>query len=335
MIRKNWMIVFLLTAVVAFFDAIYLTWHHYKVNILHPESSSFCSVNAVIDCDQVAVSAYSTLFGIPVATLGAFAYLFMLLFLLFSWVLKRDKIKEIYTVVYLGLWGLALFSLYELLASVFILKTICLMCSVLYVSIIVMLVSFKLALNQPHKEIFKTALVTIPGLLLGRSFNAILFALLLAGSLAYTMDHSIQNYFYRESGQPKISRMDGKIIGEEYLKKNGQKNGVVTLDSGVQYRVIKEGSGEQGTKENRFSVHYRGMLIDGTEFDSSYKRGKPVTLSLRSVIPGWRDVLPLMNSGSKWEIYVPSDRAYGKRRVGKLIPPNSTLVFELELLSIR
>jgi FKBP-type peptidyl-prolyl cis-trans isomerase FklB len=121
--------------------------------------------------------------------------------------------------------------------------------------------------------------------------------------------------------------------GEAFLAENGKKEGVVTLPSGLQYKVIKDGSGRRPKAEDTVAVHYRGRLIDGSEFDSSLKRGEPAVFKADHVIPGWKEALPLMKEGSKWQLFVPSALGYGQRRDGR-IGPNSTLIFEVELVSI-
>lgn len=120
---------------------------------------------------------------------------------------------------------------------------------------------------------------------------------------------------------------------QAFLAENAKKEGVVTLDSGLQYRVIKAGEGKSPQATDRISVNYRGTLIDGTEFDSSHARGKPATFQLKKVIKGWREALPLMKKGAKWELYIPPGLAYGKRTPNKTIPPNSALIYEVELLA--
>ena len=124
-----------------------------------------------------------------------------------------------------------------------------------------------------------------------------------------------------------------KEEGEAFLTANAEKDGVVTLDSGLQYKVISEGEGPTPTGESTVSVHYKGTLIDGTEFDSSYKRGEPATFGVNQVIPGWTEALMLMPEGSKWELYIPPELAYGPGGAGQMIGPEATLVFEVELLS--
>jgi len=123
--------------------------------------------------------------------------------------------------------------------------------------------------------------------------------------------------------------------GEKFLAENKTKEGVKTTASGLQYKVIEEGEGPSPKSGDTVTVHYRGTLVDGTEFDSSYQRGEPATFPLTGVIPGWTEALQLMKKGSKWELYIPSELAYGERGAGNRIPPNSTLIFEVELISLK
>ena len=126
-----------------------------------------------------------------------------------------------------------------------------------------------------------------------------------------------------------------KEEGEAFLAENATKEGVVTTDSGLQYKVITEGSGEKPKETDTVEVHYKGRLIDGTEFDSSYKRNSTVTFPVNGVIPGWTEALQLMPVGSKWELYIPSGLAYGPGGTGGgPIGPNATLIFEVELVNI-
>ena len=124
-----------------------------------------------------------------------------------------------------------------------------------------------------------------------------------------------------------------KTDGEAYLAENKKKKGVETLPSGLQYSVITAGKGKKPKATDTVTTHYRGTLIDGTEFDSSYKGGEPVSFPVKGVIPGWTEALQLMPVGSKWKLFIPSDLAYGESGQGP-IPPHSALVFEIELLGI-
>jgi FKBP-type peptidyl-prolyl cis-trans isomerase len=126
-----------------------------------------------------------------------------------------------------------------------------------------------------------------------------------------------------------------KKEGDEFLAQNKTKEGVVTLPSGLQYKILKEGTGPKPSASDSVVCNYKGTLIDNTEFDSSYKRGQPATFPVGQVIKGWTEVLQLMPVGSKWQVFVPSDLAYGPRAPGGTIGPNATLIFEIELLSIQ
>ena len=123
--------------------------------------------------------------------------------------------------------------------------------------------------------------------------------------------------------------------GTKFLEENKKKPGVKTTASGLQYKVIKEGTGAQPKATDTVSVNYRGTLINGTEFDSSYKRGQPVTFPLNGVIKGWTEGVQLMKTGAKYQFFIPSDLAYGARAMGPDITPNSTLIFEVELLEVK
>ncbi len=122
--------------------------------------------------------------------------------------------------------------------------------------------------------------------------------------------------------------------GKKFLADNQKKEGIQTLPSGLQYKVLTEGSGKTPKADDTVRVNYRGTLIDGTEFDSSYKRGQPATFKVNGVIKGWTEPLQLMKEGSKWQLFIPPELAYGERGQGARIPPNSTLLFEVELISI-
>ena len=126
-----------------------------------------------------------------------------------------------------------------------------------------------------------------------------------------------------------------KKRGEAFLAENKNKEGVKTLPSGLQYKVIKAGTGKTPKLNNTVTTHYRGTLIDGTEFDSSYKRGQPVSFPVSGVIPGWAEALQLMQEGAKWQLFIPPNLGYGERGAGGVIGPNATLIFEMELISIQ
>ncbi len=123
--------------------------------------------------------------------------------------------------------------------------------------------------------------------------------------------------------------------GNKFLEVNKQKAGVVSLPSGLQYEVITEGTGIKPLAKNKVTCHYHGTLIDGTVFDSSVKRGQPATFPLNMVIKGWTEGLQLMSVGSKWRFFIPPQLAYGDRQTGSDIGPNSTLIFEVELLGVN
>jgi len=123
--------------------------------------------------------------------------------------------------------------------------------------------------------------------------------------------------------------------GKAFLEANAKKPGVITTESGLQYKIITSGDGKQPTASDTVSTHYKGTLIDGREFDSSYKRNKPASFPVKGVIKGWTEALLLMHVGDKWQLFVPSDLAYGATKRSELIEANSTLLFEIELLSIK
>ncbi len=123
--------------------------------------------------------------------------------------------------------------------------------------------------------------------------------------------------------------------GKVFLEENAKKPGVITTDSGLQYKIITTGDGKQPQASDTVTTHYKGTLIDGREFDSSYKRDKPASFPVKGVIKGWTEALQLMHVGDKWQLYIPSELAYGATKRSELIQANSTLVFELELLGIK
>ena len=128
---------------------------------------------------------------------------------------------------------------------------------------------------------------------------------------------------------------DNMKTGEEFLAENAKKEGVVSLPSGLQYEVITMGTGEKPLAKNTVTCHYHGTVISGEVFDSSVQRGQPASFPLNAVISGWTEALQLMPTGSKWRLFLPPHLAYGSRQVSKVIGPNSTLIFEVELISFR
>lgn len=141
----------------------------------------------------------------------------------------------------------------------------------------------------------------------------------------------IQNHFMDQEAENHKETIEE---GKKFLSENGQKEGVVTLESGLQYKVIKEGTGNTPTELSKVSVHYEGTLIDGTKFDSSYDRGQAAEFGVTQVIKGWTEALQLMKEGSIWMLYIPYDLAYGDRQAGPEIKPFSTLIFKVELLKV-
>ncbi len=138
-----------------------------------------------------------------------------------------------------------------------------------------------------------------------------------------------------EQDKRQAQGKENKVKEETFLKENAQKPGVKVTASGLQYRVLSEGTGPLPKESDTVKVHYRGTLLDGTEFDSSYKRNEPAVFPLKGVIPGWTEALQLMKVGSKYQVFLPSRLAYGENGAGQAIGPNATLVFEVELLGIE
>ena len=122
--------------------------------------------------------------------------------------------------------------------------------------------------------------------------------------------------------------------GKAFLEENAKKEGIITLPSGLQYEVITEGNGKKPSATGRVKCHYEGTLIDGTLFDSSIKRGQPAVFGVNQVIQGWVEALQLMTEGSKWRLFIPSELGYGAQQAGEMIPPHSTLIFEVELIEV-
>lgn len=148
-----------------------------------------------------------------------------------------------------------------------------------------------------------------------------------------TMTQYQQELRRKQMQEKSMAAMENKKEGDAFLEANKKKEGVVTLPSGLQYKILKVGEGQKPTVQDRVEVRYRGTLINGKEFDSSGKETR--TFKVAEIIPGWREALPLMPVGSKWQLVVPSGLAYGERGVGHAIMPNSTLIFEVELVGIK
>lgn len=141
----------------------------------------------------------------------------------------------------------------------------------------------------------------------------------------------LQDYFGKLANEKQKANVEA---GQKFLDENAKREGVVTTATGLQYEVLKEGSGDSPKETDNVTVHYHGTLIDGTVFDSSVDRGQPATFPVNGVIPGWVEALQLMNPGAKYKLFIPSNLAYGERGAGGSIGPNATLVFEVELISI-
>lgn len=164
----------------------------------------------------------------------------------------------------------------------------------------------------------------------------------LANEKALMTDQEIQEVmstFQKEmmekmTQEQKAAGEKNKTAGDAFLAENKAKPGVITLPSGLQYKVLTEGKGDKPKATDTVTVQYRGTLIDGTEFDSSYSRNQPATFPVNGVIPGWTEALQLMPVGSKWQLCIPGNLAYGERGAGQSIGPNAVLIFEVELLSI-
>ena len=144
-----------------------------------------------------------------------------------------------------------------------------------------------------------------------------------------------QDLAVKQAGARKALAEKNLKEGDQFLAENARKEGVVTQPSGLQYKVITEGTGKKAKPTDTVTVHYRGTMLDGTEFDSSYKRNEPATLPLQNVMPGWTEGVSLMKVGSKWQLFIPSKLAYGEEGAGEVIGPNAALIFEVELLDTK
>jgi FKBP-type peptidyl-prolyl cis-trans isomerase FklB len=142
-----------------------------------------------------------------------------------------------------------------------------------------------------------------------------------------------QKMMAEQQARHELQAAENVAAGEAFLTENAAREGIETTESGLQFEVLEPGTGDSPTAEDAVQVHYKGTLIDGTVFDSSYERGQPAEFPVGGVIAGWTEALQLMNCGSKWRLYVPSELAYGEQGVGS-IPPHSVLVFDIELLEV-
>ncbi|MBW4734072.1 FKBP-type peptidyl-prolyl cis-trans isomerase [Prevotella melaninogenica] len=149
----------------------------------------------------------------------------------------------------------------------------------------------------------------------------------------------VQNFFQEQEAKQQAAAAEAgkaaKAAGEAFLAENGKKDGVVTLPSGLQYQVLKEGNGKKPSATDQVVCHYEGTLIDGTVFDSSYQRNQSATFGLNQVIPGWTEGVQLMQEGAKYRFFIPYKLAYGERGAGAQIPPFATLVFDVELIEVK
>ena len=149
----------------------------------------------------------------------------------------------------------------------------------------------------------------------------------------------VQNFFQEQEAKQQAAAAEAgkaaKAAGEAFLAENGKKDGVVTLPSGLQYQVLKEGNGKKPSATEQVVCHYEGTLIDGTVFDSSYQRNQPATFGLNQVIAGWTEGVQLMQEGAKYRFFIPYNLAYGERGAGAQIPPFAALVFDVELIEVK
>ena len=149
----------------------------------------------------------------------------------------------------------------------------------------------------------------------------------------------VQNFFQEQEAKQQAAAAEAgkaaKAAGEAFLAENGKKDGVVTLPSGLQYQVLKEGNGKKPSATDQVVCHYEGTLIDGTVFDSSYQRNQPSTVGLNQVIAGWTEGVQLMQEGAKYRFFIPYNLAYGERGAGAQIPPFAALVFDVELIEVK
>ncbi len=160
-------------------------------------------------------------------------------------------------------------------------------------------------------------------------------ALMTQEEIASCMQQFQQDMMKKKNEQQSVQGEKNKKAGEEFLKVNKTTAGVKTTASGLQYKVLKTGSGKTPKASDTVVAHYKGTLIDGTEFDNSYKRNEPLTIPVGGVIKGWTEALQMMKEGDKWMLYIPSELGYGEFGAGNVIGPNATLIFEIELIKVK
>lgn len=157
-----------------------------------------------------------------------------------------------------------------------------------------------------------------------------------AGEIAATIDIYMEIHEKQKEAEMAVTAEKNKKAGEAFLAENATQEGVVVTETGLQYRIINEGNdGYKPTRNDEVTVHYRGMLVDGTEFDSTHKRNEPYTVKVKQLIPGWAEALQRMSEGAKWELYLPADIAYGEEGSEPYVGPNAALIFEVEVLEIE
>ncbi len=167
-------------------------------------------------------------------------------------------------------------------------------------------------------------------------FAMTIAALLLAGMASCNSNNTSSNEATEEAAPDYGQQIkDNKTLGREFLEQNAKNDSVVQTTSGLQYMVLKEGTGAKPGPTDKVTVHYTGKLLDGTVFDSSVERGEPATFPLDQVIPGWTEGLQLMSEGAKYRLFIPSELAYGSKGAGDNILPNSTLIFDVELIKVE
>jgi len=193
---------------------------------------------------------------------------------------------------------------------------------------------FSYAIGYQVGQSFKREGLDIDGKALAQAIDDVLKD----SKLKLSMDEmrSVVEAFQAKQAAERTARADKALAeGKAFLAANKKKPGVKELLSGVQYKVITSGSGKQPKATDSITAHYRGTLLNGKEFDSSYKRGEPSTFGVNQVIKGWQEVLPLMHEGDKWQIFIPAEMAYGTQGAGGNIGPNETLTFEIELIKVN